>query len=122
MNRHIPSFFDKQGLQLLLLAARGSGQDHLRHGRRVAPCRTSAGAFSVAGFHRPGATRCGTVWPATRPPAICKCSKLDAQQCLTRFREQNGGMLREIAAAGTFLDDEDINQFPGISLCPVWTS
>jgi arsenite-transporting ATPase len=50
------------------------------------------------------------------PPGKLQVLELDAQQCLTKFREQNGGMLREIAAAGTFLDDEDINQFLSLSL------
>ena len=50
------------------------------------------------------------------PRPICEVLELDAQQYLAAFREQNGAMLREIAAAGTFLDDEDINQFLSLSL------
>ena len=50
------------------------------------------------------------------PPGNLQVLELDAQQCLAAFREQNGPMLREIAAAGTFLDDEDINQFLSLSL------
>ena len=50
------------------------------------------------------------------PPGNLQVLELDAQQCLAEFREQNGIVLREIAAAGTFLDDEDINQFLSLSL------
>jgi arsenite-transporting ATPase len=50
------------------------------------------------------------------PPANLQVLELDAQQCLAAFREQNGAVLREIAAAGTFLDDEDINRFLNLSL------
>jgi arsenite-transporting ATPase len=50
------------------------------------------------------------------PSGKLQVLELDAQQCLTKFREQNGGMLGEIASAGTFLDDEDIHQFLNLSL------
>jgi arsenite-transporting ATPase len=50
------------------------------------------------------------------PSGNLEVLELDAQQHLARFREQNGAMLRAIAAAGTFLDDEDINRFLSLSL------
>jgi arsenite-transporting ATPase len=50
------------------------------------------------------------------PPDNLQVLELDAPQYLARFREQNGLMLREIAAAGTFLDDEDVNRFLSLSL------
>lgn len=50
------------------------------------------------------------------PPANLCVFELDAQQYLTKFRDGNGPMLREVAAAGTFLDDDDINQFLSLSL------
>ena len=45
------------------------------------------------------------------PPANLTVRELDAQECLATFRAENGPKLREIAAAGTFLDDEDISRF-----------
>ena len=50
------------------------------------------------------------------PSGNLQVLELDARQYLDAFREQNGPMLREIATAGTFLDDEDISQFLNLSL------
>ena len=42
--------------------------------------------------------------------------ELDARQCLSGFKEKHEGDLREIAARGTFLDNEDISRFLDLSL------
>jgi len=49
-------------------------------------------------------------------PQNLKVVELDAQACLMKFKEKNGRRLREIASRGTFLDEDDINQFLGLSL------
>jgi arsenite-transporting ATPase len=116
MNRHMPLFFDKQSLQLLLFGGKG--------GVGKTTCATAAALRLAA-----QAPKCSLLLVSTdpahsvqdslagyAPPGNLQVLELDAQQCLIRFREQNGGMLREIAAAGTFLDDEDINQFLSLSL------
>jgi arsenite-transporting ATPase len=116
MNRHMPLFFSKQGLQLLLFGGKG--------GVGKTTCATAA-ALRLAVESPERTLLLVSTDPAHSvrdslddcvPPANLQVLELDAQQCLSRFREQNGEMLREIAAAGTFLDDEDINQFLNLSL------
>lgn len=116
MSARMPSFFDKQGLQLLLFGGKG--------GMGKTTCATAAALrISAATPNR------SLLLISTDPAHSVRDSlaghelsgnlqvvELDAQQYLTSFREQNGPMLREIAAAGTFLDDDDINQFLNLSL------
>lgn len=111
-----PSFFDKQGLHLLLFGGKG--------GVGKTTCATAA-ALRLSAQAPDRSLLLVSTDPAHsvrdslagyEPPGKLQVFELDAQQCLTKFREQNGGMLREIAAAGTFLDDEDINQFLSLSL------
>ena len=116
MSAPMPSFFDQPDLQLLLLGGKG--------GVGKTTCATAA-ALRLAAL-APGRTLLlVSTDPAHSlrdclagyaPPANLQVLELDAQQYLNAFREQNGPMLREIAAAGTFLDDEDINQFLNLSL------
>src|SRR5664279_5631697 len=116
MNARMPSFFDKQGLQLLLFGGKG--------GVGKTTCATSA-ALRMAALAPSRSVLLVSTDPAHSvrdslaghvPSGNLQVLELDAQQYLTAFREQNGPMLREIAAAGTFLDDEDINQFLSLSL------
>jgi arsenite-transporting ATPase len=115
MNRHVPSFFDKQGLQLLLFGGKG--------GVGKTTCATAA-ALRLAAQTPDRSLLLVSTDPAHSvrdslagfaPPGNLQVLELDAQQCLTKFREQNGDILRKIAAAGTFLDDEDIHQFLNLS-------
>ena len=50
------------------------------------------------------------------PPANLKIIELNTQECLERFKSEHCQHLREIAERGTFLDEEDINQFLDLSL------
>jgi arsenite-transporting ATPase len=50
------------------------------------------------------------------PPDNLRTLELDAGHSLSTFRERHGDRLQQIASRGTFLDDEDINQFLGLSL------
>src|ERR1039457_7592861 len=111
-----PSFFDHPGLQLLLFGGKGGvGKTTCA---TAAALRLSAHApsrswllVSTDPAHSVQDSLAGHV-----PSGNLQVLELDAQRYLTAFREQNGPMLREIAAAGTFLDDEDINQFLSLSL------
>ncbi len=116
MSARIPSFFDKQGLQLLLFGGKG--------GVGKTTCATAA-ALRMSALAPSRSFLLVSTDPAHSlrdslagyvPPGNLQVLELDAQQYLTAFREQNGSMLRDIAAAGTFLDDEDINQFLNLSL------
>ena len=116
MNARMPSFFDKPSLQLLLFGGKG--------GVGKTTCATAA-ALRLSALAPDRSLLLVSTDPAHSvrdslagyvPPGNLQVVELDAQQYLTAFREQNGPMLREIAAAGTFLDDEDINQFLSLSL------
>jgi len=116
MNRQMLSFFDKPGLQLLLFGGKG--------GVGKTTCATAA-ALRLSALNPNRSLLLVSTDPAHSvrdslagyvPTGKLQVLELDAQQCLIEFREKNGGMLREIAAAGTFLDDEDIHQFLSLSL------
>src|SRR5664279_5628893 len=116
MNARMPSFFDKQGLQLLLFGGKG--------GVGKTTCATSA-ALRMAALAPSRSVLLVSTDPAHSvrdslaghvPSGNLQVLELDAQQCLTAFRERNVPILREIAAAGTFLDDEDIHRFLSLSL------
>src|SRR5664280_2871598 len=116
MSARAPSFFDKQGLELLLFGGKG--------GVGKTTCATAA-ALRMAALAPSRSFLLVSTDPAHSvrdslagdvPPGNLEVLELDAQQHLIRFREKNGAMLREIAAAGTFLDDEDINRFLSLSM------
>jgi arsenite-transporting ATPase len=116
MNRQMLSFFDNPGLQLLLFGGKGGVGKTIC--ATAAALRLSALApnrsillVSTDPAHSVRDSLAGYV-----PAGKLQVLELDAQQCLTEFREKNEGMLREIAAAGTFLDDEDIHQFLSLSV------
>ena len=116
MSQQMPSFFEQQGLQLLLFGGKG--------GVGKTTCSTAA-ALRISALTPSRSLLLVSTDPAHSvrdslagyaPPGNLQVLELDAQQYLVAFREQNGPMLREIAAAGTLLDDEDINQFLRLSL------
>ncbi len=116
MRRAEPLFLHNQGLRLLLFGGKGGvGKTTCA---TAAALRLSAHApdrsfllVSTDPAHSIRDSLAGHV-----PPDNLRVLELDAQQYLTKFRVQNGPMLQEIAAAGTFLDDDDINQFLSLSL------
>jgi arsenite-transporting ATPase len=111
-----PSFLDNRSLRLLLFGGKG--------GVGKTTC-ASATALCLA-EERPGqrfllvstdpAHSVEDSLAGMRPPANLTVLELDAQQCLEDFRRENGDKLHAIAAAGTFLDDEDISRFLSLSL------
>jgi arsenite-transporting ATPase len=112
----MPAFFDRQGLLLLLFGGKG--------GVGKTTCATAA-ALRMSALAPNRSLLLVSTDPAHSlldslagyaPPGNLQVLELDAQQYLATFRERNGPMLREIAAAGTFLDDDDINQFLSLSL------
>jgi arsenite-transporting ATPase len=116
MSARAPAFFDNRGLQLLLFGGKG--------GVGKTTCATAA-ALRMAALAPDRSLLLVSTDPAHSvrdslaghaPSGNLQVLELDAQRCLIAFRERNGPMLREIATAGTFLDDEDINRFLGLSL------
>src|SRR5579872_5642141 len=111
-----PSFLDQPSLRLLLFGGKGGV------GKTTCACAT---ALRLAGERRDESFLLVSTDPAHSvqdslaglcPPANLAVLELDAQQCLEEFRRENGNKLHAIAAAGTFLDDEDISRFLSLSL------
>jgi len=111
-----PSFLDDPGLQLVLFGGKGgvgkttcATATALRFARNL-PQRSfllvstdpaHSLADSMAGFP---------------PPPNLRILEFNAQECLATFKMKHNQKLRQIASRGTFLDDEDINQFLDLSL------
>ena len=111
-----PSFLDNQSLRLLLFGGKG--------GVGKTTC-ASAAALCLAAERPDQSFLLVSTDPAHSvqdslagmlPPGNLAVLELDAQQCLEEFRRENGDKLHAIAAAGTFLDDEDISRFLSLSL------
>src|SRR5271165_6462843 len=116
MSLRMPAFFDRQCLQLLLFGGKG--------GVGKTTCATAA-ALRMSALAPQRSLLLVSTDPAHSvrdslaghvPAGNLEVLELGAPQYRARFREQNGAMRREIAAAGTFLDDEDINRFLSLSL------
>jgi arsenite-transporting ATPase len=116
MSQRMPAFFDRQGLQLLLFGGKG--------GVGKTTCATAA-ALRMSALAPSRSWLLVSTDPAHSvrdslaghvPPPNLEVLEFDAQQSIALFREQNGPTLREIAAAGTFLDDEDIHRFLSLAL------
>ena len=106
-----PSFLDNRSLQLLLFGGKG--------GVGKTTCATAA-ALRLAAERAGESFLLVSTDPAHSlqdslagmvPPANLTVRELNAQEYLAAFRAENGQKLHEIAAAGTFLDDEDISRF-----------
>ena len=111
-----PSFLDNSSLQLLLFGGKG--------GVGKTTCATAA-ALRLATERPAESFLLVSADPAHSlqdslagmiPPANLTVRELNAQEYLAAFRTENGQKLHEIAAAGTFLDDEDIGRFLNLSL------
>src|ERR1035437_10021008 len=106
MSQRMPAFFDQPGRQLLLFGGKGGvGKTTCA---TAAALRLSALApirsfmlVSTDPAHSVRDSLAGHV-----PPGNLEVLEFDPQPSIARFREQNGPALREIAAAGTLLDDE----------------
>ena len=116
MSQRMPAFFDRPGLQLLLFGGKG--------GVGKTTCATAA-ALRMSALATSRSFLLVSTDPAHSvrdslagyvPPGNLEVLEFDPQPSIARFRERNGPMLREIAAAGTFLDDEDIHRFLSLAL------
>jgi arsenite/tail-anchored protein-transporting ATPase len=112
----MPSFFDREGLQLLLFGGKGGVGKTTCAAAAAVRLAARAPQRSYLLVSTDPAHSLGDSLAGFSPPGNLQVIELDAQRSLKEFREQNGATLREIAAAGTFLDDEDITQFLNLSL------
>ena len=116
MSAPAPSFFDKPGLQLLLFGGKGGVGKTTCAAAAALRLSALAPSRSLLLVSTDPAHSVRDSLAGCAPPGNLEVRELDAQQCLAAFRQRNGPTLREIAATGTFLDDEDINRFLGLSL------
>jgi arsenite-transporting ATPase len=112
----VPAFLEDRRLQLLVFAGKG--------GVGKTTCATAA-ALHLAQRSPASSFLLVSTDPAHSladsladlvPPDNLKVLELDARACLTTFKKKHNDELREIAARGTFLDDEEINRFLDLSL------
>ena len=115
-NMAAPPFLDNRGLQLLIFGGKG--------GVGKTTCATAA-ALQLAKRSPESSFLLVSTDPAhsladsladSLPPDNLKVFELDARECLTTFKKKHNDKLREIAARGTFLDDDEINRFLDLSL------
>ena len=116
MSQRMPAFFDQPSLQLLLFGGKG--------GVGKTTCATAA-ALRLSALAPSRSFLLVSTDPAHSvrdslaghvPSGHLEVLEFDPQPSIARFREQNGPTLREIAAAGTLLDDEDIDRFLNLAL------
>ena len=111
-----PSFLDDPALQLVLFGGKGgvgkttcATATALRFARNL-PQRSFL-LVSTDPAHSLADSMAGFL-----PPPNLKILEFNAQECMATFKMEHNQKLRQIAARGTFLDDEDINQFLDLSL------
>jgi arsenite-transporting ATPase len=111
-----PSFLNNRNLRLLLFGGKG--------GVGKTTCATAA-AISLASKYPQESFLLVSTDPAhsladslagSRPPPNLKVLELNAQEYLDAFKEKHNRKLHEIAARGTFLDEDDVNRLLGLSL------
>jgi arsenite-transporting ATPase len=111
-----PPFLDNRGLQLLIFGGKG--------GVGKTTCATAA-ALQLAKRSPELSFLLVSTDPAHSladsladlpPPDNLKVFELDAREYLATFKKKHNDKLREIAARGTFLDDEEISRFLNLSL------
>jgi len=111
-----PSFLADHGLRLLLFGGKG--------GVGKTTCATAT-ALKLARDSPRSTFRLVSTDPAhsvldslagVEPPPNLQVVEMDAEECLAAFKRQHQSKLEEIAARGTFLDQEDIRNFVALSL------
>jgi arsenite-transporting ATPase len=116
MSAGAPSFLADQRLRLLLFGGKG--------GVGKTSCATAT-ALKLASDSPHWTFLLVSTDPAhsvmdslagAEPPPNLQIIEMDAQECLASFKRQHRSKLEEIAARGTFLDQEDINSFVALSL------
>lgn len=116
MTQILPSFFTQPGLQVLLFGGKGGvGKTTCATAFALKMAALAPDRSMLLVSTDPAHSLCDSL-AGQKPPANLEILELDAAQCLVRFHEKNDAMLRDIAAAGTFLDEEDVNRFLGLSI------
>ena len=106
----------KRSLRLLLFGGKGGvGKTTCAAAAALHLAEGSPGIFFLLVSTDPAHSLADSL-AGSLPPSNLKILELDARKCLAAFKEKHSEKLREIASRGTFLDDEDIQQFMDLSL------
>lgn len=108
-------FLEDSPLRLLLFGGKGGvGKTTCAAATALSRARSDPGNPYLLVSTDP-AHSIGDVLQGVERPANLSVLELDPAASLARFRERNGGHLREIASRGTFLTDGEIDRFLGLS-------
>jgi len=116
MDMSVPPFLMDEGLHLLAFGGKGGvGKTTCAAASAIYLCKAFPQKNFLIVSTDPAHSLLDSLADMT-PPNNLVTFELDAARSLTAFMEKHGDKLRQIASRGTFLDDEDINQFIGLSL------
>lgn len=116
MSAPTPSFLADPGLRLLLFGGKGGvGKTCCATATALKLAEDTGGRDFLLVSTDPAHSVLDSLAGAV-PPSNLQVTELDAQECLAAFKRQHGSKLQEIAARGTFLDQDDINSFVDLSL------
>lgn len=111
-----PSFLSDPALTLLLFGGKGGvGKTTCAAAAALLLARSDPGKRLLLVSTDPAHSLQDSLGSAERPSNLTVL-ELDAAVCLERFRQANGGHLRQIALRGTFLSGAEIDRFVGLSL------
>jgi arsenite-transporting ATPase len=115
-NMAAPSFLDRRGLQLLIFGGKGGvGKTTCAAAAALRLAKTSPTSSFLLVSTDPAHSLQDSL-AGYLPPGNLTVLELDAREYLADFKKQHNDKLREIAARGTFLDDEEISRFLDLSL------
>ncbi|MBI3108492.1 MAG: ArsA family ATPase [Candidatus Rokubacteria bacterium] len=116
VSRAGPAFLRDRALRLLLFGGKGGvGKTTCAAAAALALAGRWPEASYVLVSTDPAHSLADSLAGSALPPNLTLV-ELDAGQRLAAFKSAHGGTLREIAARGTFLDDDDIGAFLDLSL------
>jgi arsenite-transporting ATPase len=111
-----PPFLDNRRLQLLIFGGKGGvGKTTCATATALQLAKRSPASSFLLVSTDPAHSLADSLADLV-PPDNLKVLELDAREYLTAFKKKHHDELREIAARGTFLDDEEINRFLNLSL------
>lgn len=115
-NMAAPPFLDDRRLQLLIFGGKGGvGKTTCATAAALELAKRSAESSFLLVSTDPAHSLADSLADLL-PPNNLKVFELDAREYLTTFKQEHNAKLREIAARGTFLDDDEISRFLDLSL------